>query len=68
MGGTAIVWVMAPFSSTDFDENIFFGLNKEPNFQNPVYSHESGIIFDFSHTFNIRLFQIIRQYNILPLF
>jgi hypothetical protein len=39
MGGTAIVWVMAPFSSTDFDENIFFGLNKGPNFQNPMYSH-----------------------------
>jgi hypothetical protein len=36
------------FSITYIDENIIFVLS---DFQNPVYSHESGTIFNFSHTF-----------------
>jgi hypothetical protein len=52
MGGTAGIRAMDLFSTTYFGENIIFGLSKDQTFRircTPI-SHESGKIFNFSHT------------------
>jgi hypothetical protein len=46
-GGAAVFWAVDFFSTTYFGEIIFFEVSKGPNFQNPLYSHESGTIFLF---------------------
>ncbi len=45
-GGATGIRAVDLFSFTGFDEISIFELSKDPNFQNPVYSHESGTIFN----------------------